>query len=117
MYQSIVLSNSNYIILYLCMFFIGIPDLIMLLIQLTQDMMNSHLKISYNRLECTVLEVKIIDGLGATVDVILRNGVLHQGDTIVLCGLQGAIVTSIRALLTPRKLNTNKRTKIVSYIQ
>jgi translation initiation factor IF-2 len=52
-------------------------------------------------LNCTILEVKVIEGFGTTIDVILVDGVLREGDTIVVCGMQNAIVTNIRALLTP----------------
>lgn len=82
---------------------LGIPDLLMMLIQLTQSLMNERL--SYiSDLQCTVLDVKMIEGHGTTVDVILVNGVLNEGETIVVCGLQGPIVTTIRALLTPPPL-------------
>jgi len=38
--------------------------------------------------QCTVLEVKVIAGHGTTIDVVLVNGVLHEGDQIVACGSQ-----------------------------
>jgi hypothetical protein len=49
-----------------------------------------------------VLEVKTLEGLGTTIDVVLINGVLREGDRIVACGLQGPIVTRIKALKTPQ---------------
>jgi translation initiation factor 5B len=52
-------------------------------------------------LECTVLEVKAIEGLGTTIDTIIVNGKLRENDRIVVCTLDGAVVTHIRALLTP----------------
>lgn len=81
----------------------GIPDMIMLLVNLTQQRMSERL-MYLSSLECTVLEVKVIEGLGTTIDVVLSNGVLREGDKIVLCGLNGPIVTQIRALLTPEPL-------------
>ena len=47
------------------------------------------------------MEVKVIEGHGHTIDVILVNGILNVGDTIILSGFNGPIVTTIRALLTP----------------
>ncbi|KAF7330874.1 Tr-type G domain-containing protein [Mycena venus] len=61
----------------------GVPDMIMLLVNLTQQRMSDRL-MYLSELECTVLEVK--------------------GDKIVVCGLNGSIVTQIRALLTPQPL-------------
>ena len=81
----------------------GIPDMLKLLVTLTQERMTNKL-MYLSEVECTVLEVKVIEGLGTTIDVVLSNGVLHEGDTIVLCGLNGAITTKIRALLTPAPL-------------
>lgn len=81
----------------------GIPDMLKLLVTLTQERMTNKL-MYLSEVECTVLEVKVIEGLGTTIDVIISNGVLHEGDTIVLCGLNGAISTKIRALLTPAPL-------------
>jgi translation initiation factor 5B len=81
----------------------GVPDMIMLLVNLTQQRMNDRL-MYLSSLECTVLEVKVIEGLGTTIDVVLVNGYLREGDKIVLCGLNGAIVTQVRALLTPQPL-------------
>jgi len=46
-----------------------------------------------DKFECTVLEVKVIEGLGTTIDVILVDGLLKVHDTIVLQGFNGAIVT------------------------
>jgi len=81
----------------------GIPDMIKLIIKLTQERMTNSL-MYLSEVEATVLEVKVIEGLGTTIDVILSNGVLHEGDRIVLCGLNGAISTNIRALLTPAEM-------------
>lgn len=81
----------------------GIPDMLKLLVNLTQERMTNKL-MYLSEVECTVLEVKVIEGLGTTIDVVLSNGVLREGDRIVLCGLNGAISTNIRALLTPAPL-------------
>lgn len=77
--------------------------MIMLLVNLTQQRMSDRL-MYLSELECTVLEVKVIEGLGTTIDVVLSNGILREGDRIVVCGLNGPISTNIRALLTPQPL-------------
>lgn len=81
----------------------GIPDMLKLLVTLTQERMTNQL-MYLAEVECTVLEVKVIEGLGTTIDVVLSNGILHEGDRIVLCGTEGAITTDIRALLTPAEM-------------
>eukprot|EP01094_Clydonella_sp_ATCC50884_P015399 TRINITY_DN25_c0_g1_i1.p1 TRINITY_DN25_c0_g1~~TRINITY_DN25_c0_g1_i1.p1 ORF type:complete len:625 (-),score=222.40 TRINITY_DN25_c0_g1_i1:52-1926(-) len=81
----------------------GIPDLLMLLIQLTQNLLTERFYLS-EQLSATVLEVKVVEGLGTTIDVILTDGTLKEGQMIVCCGLNGPICTNIRALLTPHPL-------------
>jgi translation initiation factor 5B len=60
----------------------------------------------------TVLEVKDQKGFGATVDAVLYDGTVREGDRIVVGGAEGPIVTEVRALLQPRPLaeiRTEKR--------
>lgn len=78
----------------------GVNDLLHMLARLSQQRLAKHLSFSRN-LQCTVLEVKVIDGLGCTIDVILVNGHLDNGATVVVCTTDGPVVTQIRALLTP----------------
>lgn len=78
----------------------GVPDLLWLLLELTQKRMSKQL-MYLSKVEATILEVKVVEGFGYTIDVVLSNGVLREGDRIVLCGLNGPIATNIRALLTP----------------
>jgi translation initiation factor 5B len=81
----------------------GIPDLLGMLVSISQTRL-AH-KIRYKpQLQATVMEVKVIEGLGTTIDVILANGRIKEDDKIVLAGFNGPIVTNIRALLTPMPL-------------
>ncbi|TXT13736.1 hypothetical protein VHUM_01103 [Vanrija humicola] len=81
----------------------GVPDLLALLVKLTQERMTGSL-MYISEPEATILEVKVIEGLGTTIDIVLVNGFLKEGDTIVLCGMNGPIVTNVRALLTPQPM-------------
>jgi len=81
----------------------GIPDLLFMLANLTQSRMADRLAY-VDDVQCTVLEVKALEGLGTTVDVVLLNGILREGDTIVVAGLHGPLVAHIRALLTPHPM-------------
>ena len=82
----------------------GLPDLMTYLTHICQVRIPKQLTEKNDEFDCTVLEVKVIDGLGTTIDVVLVNGLLKVQDTIVLQGFNGAIVTQIRALLTPHPL-------------
>ena len=78
----------------------GVQDILLLLCQIAQRKLWKQLMWCAN-LQATVLEVKAIDGLGMTVDVLVVNGYLREGDRAVFCTLDGPIVTEIRGLLTP----------------
>jgi len=78
----------------------GIQDILLLLCQMAQRRLWKQLMWCAN-LQCTVLELKTIEGLGMTIDVLLVNGFLREGDKAVFCTLDGPILTEIRGLLTP----------------
>jgi len=50
---------------------------------------------------CVVMGSEIVASIGTTVNVLLVTGSLKAGCKIVLCGLQGPIVTDIIDLMTP----------------
>ena len=81
----------------------GIPDLLALIMFLTQKWMSKSLTL-VGKLSCSVMEVKTERGIGTTIDVILSNGVLRVNDKIILATLNGTVTTSIRGLLTPKPL-------------
>ncbi|KAG8137463.1 hypothetical protein E2320_004700 [Naja naja] len=78
----------------------GMGSLIALLVELTQTMLNKRLA-HCEELRAQVMEVKALPGMGTTIDVILINGRLKEGDTIIVPGVEGPIVTQIRGLLLP----------------
>ncbi|KAK8407002.1 hypothetical protein O3P69_007509 [Scylla paramamosain] len=81
----------------------GMGNLISLVCDMCQQRLSRRLMFN-EELQCTVLEVKTIQGHGTTIDVILINGRLREGDTIILAGTEGPIVTQIRSLLLPKPL-------------
>jgi len=81
----------------------GMGNLMAAIVQHSQDCLAKRLSYT-EELQCTILEVKAIGGFGTTIDVCLVNGRLKFGQTIVLPGTEGPIVTTVRALLTPSKM-------------
>ncbi|WP_281194470.1 translation initiation factor IF-2 [Halorubrum sp. F4] len=83
----------------------GIPDLLAVLMGLSQRFMKEEMAIDvFGPGEGTVLEVKDERGFGATIDTVVYDGVVKNGDTIVVGGQNQPIVTEVRALLQPRPL-------------
>lgn len=81
----------------------GMGNLLYLIVESCQSMLAKRLMYS-DELQATVLEVKAIPGLGTTIDAILINGKLREGETIIVAGTDGPIVTQIRSLLMPQPL-------------
>ncbi|XP_058465777.1 eukaryotic translation initiation factor 5B isoform X2 [Malaya genurostris] len=81
----------------------GMGNLLFLIVQYCQKQLAKRLMFSED-LQATVLEVKAIAGLGTTIDAILINGKLREGDTMILAGTEGPIVTQIKALLMPQPM-------------
>ena len=84
----------------------GIADLLLVLIGLAQKYFERSLRLHLEGPGVgTILEKKEERGLGTTIDVILYDGKLSVGDTIVVGSAEEEpIVTKIRALLKPRAL-------------
>ncbi|MFP3312535.1 MAG: translation initiation factor IF-2 [Acidilobus sp.] len=93
----------------------GIPDLLAVLAGLTQQYLKKRLIYAEGPAKGSVLEVKEIPGLGTAVDAIIYDGVIKEGDIIVLNGKNGPIITTVRSLLMPAPLS-DMRAKGVKFI-
>lgn len=83
----------------------GIPELLMILSGLVQHYMQKRLETTLGPGKGVVLEVKEEVGLGRTLDVILYDGIIRQGDTIIIGGIKKPIITKVRSLLQPKPLD------------
>ena len=83
----------------------GIPELLAVLVGLTQQYLQPRLRTTKGPAKGTVLEVKEETGLGITLNTIIYDGILKKGDTIVVGGREKPIVTKIRAALLPKPLD------------
>jgi translation initiation factor 5B len=84
----------------------GVADLLLVLIGLSQKFFERTLRLHLEEAGVgTILEKKEEKGLGTTIDVILYDGRLRVGDTIVLGSTEEEpVVTKVKALLKPRVL-------------
>lgn len=84
----------------------GIADLLLVLIGLSQRYFERTLRLHLEEAGVgTILEKKEEKGLGTTIDVILYDGTLTVGDTIVVGSTEAEpLVTKVKALLKPRAL-------------
>ncbi|MEW6604147.1 MAG: translation initiation factor IF-2 [Thermoproteota archaeon] len=84
---------------------VGIPELLAVLVGLTQQYLAKRLERHEGPARGIVLEFKEEMGLGPSANIILLDGTLHQGDTIVVGKRDGAVATRIKALLLPKALD------------
>ncbi len=83
----------------------GLPELLSVLVGLTQQYLKTQLQTTMGPAKGTILEVKEEPGLGMTVNTVIYDGVLRKGDTIVVGGKEKPIVTKVRAVLLPKPLD------------
>ncbi len=83
----------------------GIPELLAMLVGLTQRFMQSKLEVKEDSARGIVLEVKEEVGLGPTVNVILLDGRIRQGNTIVVAKRDDIVATRVKVLLLPKPLD------------
>ncbi|RJQ15496.1 translation initiation factor IF-2 [Candidatus Woesearchaeota archaeon] len=95
----------------------GIPELLMVLIGVTQKFLENSLKSNLEgNAKGSVLEVKEQKGLGCCIDVILYDGHIVVDDTIVLGTMNEPIVTKVRGLFEAAPLSEmrDKKGKFLS---
>jgi translation initiation factor 5B len=85
---------------------VGIAELLAVLVGLTQQYMGKKLeRHTKDAARGIVLELSEETGLGPSANIILLDGILHQGDNIVVGKRDGAVSTRIKALLLPKPLD------------
>ena len=78
----------------------GIPDVFCALIGLTQKFMTKKITFRENT-RCVILEVRKLEGVGYTIDVILINGRLKVGDKIMFLTFNGVKTSQIKRIYSP----------------
>jgi translation initiation factor 5B len=84
---------------------VGIPELLSVLVGLTQQYLQKRLNQEEKDPRGIVLEVKDEVGLGQTANIILIDGSIKKDDSIVVAKRDGVIVTKPKALLLPKALD------------
>jgi translation initiation factor 5B len=83
----------------------GVPDLLTVMMGLSQRYMKDAMEIDVSGPGAgTVLEVTEEKGFGTTLDVVLYDGTIREDDRVVVGGFDEPIVTTVRALLSPKPL-------------
>lgn len=81
----------------------GVIDVLALIAGLAQRYLEKRLETT-GKTRGNILEIKQETGMGMTADAIIYDGVLREGDTVVVSGVDGPVVTKVRGLLKPQPL-------------
>jgi len=84
---------------------VGIPELLAVLIGLTQQYLSRKLERHEEEGRGIVLEINEEVGLGPAANVILFDGTLRQGCSVIVAKRNNAIVTRVKAILLPKPLD------------
>jgi translation initiation factor 5B len=84
---------------------VGIPELLAVLVGLSQQYLAKRLEQHKVGARGIVLEINEEIGLGPSANVILLDGILRHGDSIVIAKREGAIITKIKSILLPKPLD------------
>jgi len=84
---------------------VGIPELLGVLVGLTQQYMKKRLDQKEKDPRGIVLEVNDEIGLGETANIILVDGTIKKGDSVVVAKRDSVIVTKPKAILLPKPLD------------
>jgi len=98
----------------------GLPDLLTVLMGLSQRYLKAEMSVDVGGPGVgTVLEVTEARGFGTTIDAVVYDGTISEDDEIAVGGLDGPLVTEVRALLKPQPLaeiRTEKQFERVSSV-
>ncbi len=83
----------------------GVPELLAVLVGLTQQYLSKKLERHETETKGIILEVNDEIGLGPSANIILLDGTLKQGDRIVVGKRDSVTTTKIKALLLPKPLD------------
>ncbi|MFH0922426.1 MAG: translation initiation factor IF-2, partial [Candidatus Micrarchaeota archaeon] len=84
----------------------GLQELLVFISGLAQKYLEKRLELHESQPgKGSILEIREDPGLGKTLDVILYDGVLKQGDSIVFATNKGALSSKVKALMKPKPLD------------
>lgn len=84
---------------------VGIPELLTVLVGLTQQYLQKRLTQEEKPSRGIILEVNDEIGLGTTANMILIDGQMRKGDSVIVAKRDSVIVTKPKAMLLPKPLD------------